>query len=109
MDQVIYGLMALSVFAAAWLQWYWGFHLIASLAVWAVSFLAVFVLLRCSGHQAAFWSRCLGVWAEFNKVHWVSWDETRAMTVSVSLMIAVFSVMLWLMDQLIVAFLTYWV
>lgn len=109
MDKFIYWSMAGISIVSAWTQWYYGLSTLMSVVSWFVTFSICILLMRLSTR----WVFCLvyisNTWMEFKKIHWSSLVETRSLAVSVSLMIAAFSVMLWLMDQLSIVVLTRWI
>lgn len=109
MDKFIYWSIAGILTISAWVQWYYSVSTMMSLVSWIVTFSLCVLLMRLSSR----WMFCLvyisNTWMEFQKIHWANLVETRSLSVSVSLMIAVFSVMLWMMDQLAIVVLTRWI
>jgi len=109
MDNIIYWLIAMVLFASAWGQWVYALGFMASSCAWLLTMAVVVGLVRCTSHWHACVDYVMKTWSEFHKIHWAGLDESRALSITVSLMIGVLSVMLWLMDQLAVWFLTRWV
>jgi preprotein translocase subunit SecE len=107
MDKVIYWLIAVVVCGAGWAQQLYTLNFFWSTALWVLVAASSVGMLSMSSKWVFLMDYTTKTWSEFNKVHWADLLESRGLALWVSLLIGIFSIIVWLMDRIAVWFLKY--